>query len=70
MCTRTQTIGHICTISNAKHSIVDLNSIYQFQDIQRIFTRIKVHTDTEIDKQANKVRRSLAQMIMGGGINV
>ena len=33
------------TIITAEHSEINLNNLYQFQDVQRIFTRTRAYTD-------------------------
>ena len=44
VCLCRQTISRIYTIFNTVHAISDINNIYQFQDLWRIFTRVRVRT--------------------------
>ena len=42
-------IRHTCIIFNTKYSIVFRNNIYKYEDIRRIFTRIKSRTDRQTE---------------------
>ena len=44
VCLCRQTISRIYTIFNTVHAMSDINNIYQFEDIWRIFTRVRVRT--------------------------
>ena len=44
VCLCRQTISRIYTIFNTVHAMSGINNIYQFQDIWRIFTRVRVRT--------------------------
>ena len=50
-CLCRQTICRIYTIFNPVHAMSDINNIYQFQDIWRIFTRVRAWTDGQTDIQ-------------------
>ena len=45
-----KTIKPLSTIFNTVHAISDINNMYEFKDILRIFTRIKACTDRETER--------------------
>ena len=54
MCLCRQTISRIYTIFNTVHAMSDMNNIYQFQDIWRIFTRVRARTGRRTDGQTGR----------------
>ena len=56
VCLCRQTISRIYTIFNTVHAMSDKNNIYQFQDITKIFTRVRAWTDGQTDKQTECIK--------------
>ena len=54
VCLCSRTISSIYTIFNTTYSIVNLNNIYQFEDIQRVFTRTRAHAERQADSQTDR----------------
>ena len=50
VCLCRQTLRPIHTIFKTVYSISDINNIDQFQDIWRIFTRVRAYIDRQTDK--------------------
>ena len=46
-----QTNSRIHTICTTVYAMSDMNNIYQFQDISRIFTRVTARTERQTDRQ-------------------
>ena len=51
VCLCRQTISRTYAIFNTVHAMSDINTIYQFQDIRRIFTRVRAWTNGRTDRQ-------------------
>ena len=53
LCAYTWTVRPINTIFSRKRAIPDLNNLYPFQAIQRIFTKIRARKDTQSNRIHN-----------------
>ena len=59
-----QTISRMYTIFNTVYAISDTNKIYQFQDIWRIFTRVRdEQTDIQTDRQTNRMHTHFSTLL-------
>ena len=54
VCLCRQTMSRIYIFFNTVHSMSDMNNIYQFQNIWRIFTRVRAPTDRKTDGQTDR----------------
>ena len=63
VCLYRQTIRRIYTIFNMVHAMLDMNNIYQFQDIWRIFTRVRARTDRWTDGQTNWMHKLFSSLL-------
>ena len=54
VCLCRQTISRICTLFNTVHSMSNINNMYQFQDIWRIFTRGRARTDRRTERRTDR----------------
>ena len=59
VCLCRQTICRIHTIFNTVHAMSDMNNIYQFHDIWRIFTRVRARTD----RQTNRMHKHFSTLL-------
>ena len=51
-----RTVSPMHAIFNTVHAMLQINNIFQFQDIRRIFTGVRSCTDGQIDRQTDGQR--------------
>ena len=54
VCLCRRMVNPIYTIFNTVHTILDMSNIFKFQNIWRIFTRIRACTDGQTDRQVDR----------------
>ena len=51
------------TVFGTAHVISDINDIYQFQDIRRIFPRVRACSDGEAARQTNQMHKTFLNIV-------
>ena len=54
VCLCRRTVNPTYTIFNKVHAISDMSYIFKFQDIRRIFTRVRARTDRQTDRRTDR----------------
>ena len=54
VCLCRRTVNPTYTIFNTVHAVSDMSNIFKFQDIWRIFTRVRACTDGQTDGQTDR----------------
>ena len=54
VCLCRRILNSMHTIFNTVHSVSDMNSTYKFQDISRIFTKVRACTDGQTNSKTDK----------------
>ena len=59
VCLCRQTISRMFNVFNEVHAMSDMNNIYQFQDIWKIFTRVRARSD----RQTNRMHKHFSTLL-------
>ena len=67
VCLCRRTVNPINTIFNTVHVILDMNNIFKFQNIWRIFTRVRACADGQTDRrtirQTNRMHKHFSTLL-------
>ena len=62
VCLCRRTVNPTYTIFNTVHAISDMSNIFKFQNIWRIFTRVRARTDGQTDRQTNRMHKHFSTL--------